>query len=376
MPKRINADAAYEIEYAREQGKQDARRDSKSTPKGPTSNKAVGCIGCLSIGGLLVVIVIVCAVLFKSPKKQSEINSIAVVPLQNSPSVITNQPNQSPTNPMARDNEILQPTRKSEVIPNLQPYTAEATENASEVGNDRVSVAIIRLSENPPPGLHIPMLLVAIKFDSSRAKELIAAWNKKNGTHLPKLIVQSTGELCPIVLDSLVTGGMMSEVEGVSMPLHFEIPLGCNGPYLLSLPIPKESGVAFRFRIIKKYSSGYLTTDIPGDSPRVNNASPRDMKAISAMPPPTTMIVPKQIGKTFIPVVAGKLPKLVEAYELSITPAAQAKLIADGEAYLITEPTPIVVERKADGWVYARPTEGPHKSRLLVFREAYLGKPN
>lgn len=52
----------------------------------------------------------------------------------------------------------------------------------------------------------------------------------------------------------------------------------------------------------------------------------------------------------------------------------QEGAVSDGEIALIEEPTPVVVERVADGWAYTRPTDGPHKGRLLVVRDVVVKK--
>lgn len=260
---------------------------------------------------------------------------------------------------------------------------AEALEQASVIGKDAVSVAAVRLTPLPPRGVY-PSLLVAILVEGPRAKLLTAAWDEKGGKHLPQLVIQGDKEACEIVVGSLVTGPMTDgivEDKNEKLGLHFIVPRGSKGPFRLTLPAANDTPSAFQFRVLDRHSSAP-----PHGEPKVSDLAPKTLPPVAgrvevkskSKPAPkpaeplelvaTHTITPGVRGAITPPVVAGKGGRHVEAYEEG-TAAERAKLVKDGEVFLIDGPTPVAVESTRAGWTYCRPTEGPHKGKLLTVRE-------
>ena len=267
---------------------------------------------------------------------------------------------------------------------------AEAMEQASVLGKDSVSVAAVRLTPLPEKPYY-PVILMAVKIEGPRAKTLATTWDEKGGNSLPRLFDLDSGDECEIVIRSLITGRMM---EGIAddpserLGLHFIVPRGTKGPFHLllpaCLPAATDSTIAFQFRVLSTCSSAP-----PHDEPKVNDALPKSLPAVAGnravkfQPKPkpkpaepldlkaTHIVTPRAVGTTTVPVAAGKGGRYVEAYEEG-TVAERAKLVKDGEVFLIDVPTPVAVESTRAGWSYCRPTAGPHKGKFMTVREKVL----
>ena len=54
------------------------------------------------------------------------------------------------------------------------------------------------------------------------------------------------------------------------------------------------------------------------------------------------------------------------------TRRATEKLVLNNDIVLIDTVTPVANEATHNGWVFCRPTEGPHTRRALVIRQEYF----
>ncbi len=158
--------------------------------------------------------------------------------------------------------------------------------------------------------------------------------------------------------------------------------------YLLRLPV-EVGGVkaSFRFLIPAAIQPpvSYGPLKIDDDEPFTRNASvdasPPAAKPTVAPPKPVPEPARTIIGSAKAPVAGGRRVSHVEDYEANDQPGAGAKgiyaaarLIADDDVCLFAEPTTCVVEgTPAKGWLSVRPTDGPHKGKLLAVREAGVG---
>lgn len=114
-------------------------------------------------------------------------------------------------------------------------------------------------------------------------------------------------------------------------------------------------------------------TDAPDPAPPAPvKSSPVKKPEVAATP--NGKIVPKQAGAAVFPVPAGKQAFYVERYEAASADgrkSAAYKLVSDDNVVLIDAVTPVANEAIHNGWIFCRPTEGPHTRRALVVREEY-----
>ena len=122
-------------------------------------------------------------------------------------------------------------------------------------------------------------------------------------------------------------------------------------------------GAAARMRAENERSKAVAAADVAKAAADVRDAPP---------PPPAPKpctIMPEKPGSYFVPMPAGRLPEHVVAYEQSANDVARGLLVKSGDVCMVNAPTAAMIEMNRDGWSYIRPTEGPHKGKLLVVRE-------
>lgn len=115
-------------------------------------------------------------------------------------------------------------------------------------------------------------------------------------------------------------------------------------------------------------------SDAPDPAPPAP-VKPTPVKKSELAATPNGKIVPRQVGTVVFPVPGGRQAFCVERYEAASAAgrkSATDKLVLDSDVFLIDTATPVANEATHNGWVFCRPTEGPHTRRALVVRAEYF----
>lgn len=377
---RQSADDAYDIARAREQGKHDARREDRlrrAAENGAKSSSGAlgGCVGCAAVlVGLAVAVFVAWGLGGGKADRPADAGPVAAVP------------SATPKLPQAGPAKIDRHAAANTQVSRIGVMEADIVSAVSWVAHDDDNLMLIGHLRGVPDG-----------------ESVAAAWY--SGAESPAtMVAESSGQKCRQVTTSVAIKAVSP--EGSEFAVMFEMARGDRGAYLIELPLTVGGKrVAFRFRVSASARYDQRAEVVAGREihppqmlpPFQRSLAPLDAEsrdtvmslglAVAAekdAPRPDTTPKPK-VGETIPnatvaatakrPTVCGvKLAKYVAQYERlaeSANAKAAAKMLTDGEVVMLAEPVAVRTEGgPAGGYVYFRPTEGLHKGKLLIVREA------
>jgi hypothetical protein len=99
---------------------------------------------------------------------------------------------------------------------------------------------------------------------------------------------------------------------------------------------------------------------------------PRDHVAPAPSKPTLTTVHEKRASGSYKTITVGKTPSANDAAKVATTDDL-AKLVREGQIYVFDSPTRVVTEGQPTKYgIWGRPTEGPHKGKLMIFDSGKL----
>ena len=387
------ADAAYEREYARVQGREDAKDDvARRRAGGERRGGLLG--GCLAVFaavavccGLPVWLAGVVADKPEAGKRNQEQSQAGRTP-------------PSGTVPPAPGSAT--PSGPAEPATPTGPRPAVAMKERSGLGDASVTV----LTAAKIPVNEYTNVVIITDADADDKLAWAARWVSGREAGGPTLRAADGTYLRRITeAPILKLGGNKESSQAMVM---FDITGHAQDKLTLELPVPNAAGrpdAKFRFEVdttdlpvmgtdsITRPDSSLNLPLVPAvegrvtfkplelekTTPRAKTAGPRKPKPPDPAPKPNATIVPTPLGETglSVPVPLGRSGADLDRYDAISAEeftkngrADYAAVAKRANVDLAAEPTPAVVESERDGLAYLRPTEGPAKGQLRVVRAA------